>query len=153
MKIRIISVGKIKKSYLSEAIGDYLQRLRKYCTIEEIVLKDIDDKKYSINEVIAKESANILKHLNDKHINVVLDISGNSYDSIAFSRQLEKWFQASSTITLIIGGSHGVSDEIVKKCQRLSFSQMTFPHQLIKLFCLEQIYRSFKIKNNEEYHK
>ena len=144
--IKIVCVGKIKEKYLIELINDYLNRINKYHKINIIELKDND---------IKSESNEILNTLNTKDYNILLDIKGEEYNSIEFSKLIDNIFtNINSNITFIIGGSNGVDDRvksIVNK--KISFSNMTFPHGLFRGILLEQIYRSFKIINNESYHK
>ena len=150
--IKIICLGKIKESYINDAIKEYTKRLSKYTEIKIIELDDvgIDDKKV----VLKKEEEKILKVLNDKEYIITLEIEGNEISSLDFARKINDIFIQSSNITFIIGGSYGLSDEIKKKSNyKLSFSKMTFPHQLFRVILLEQLYRAFKINNNEEYHK
>ena len=150
--IKIICLGKIKESYLIEAIKEYEKRISKYTQLQIIELEDcgIDDKKV----ILKKEEEKILKVLNPKDYIITLEIEGKELSSIEFSKKLEDTFITDSNITFVIGGSYGLSDEIKKLSNyKLSFSKMTFPHQLFRVILLEQIYRSFKIINNEEYHK
>ncbi len=144
--IKILCVGKIKEKYLNEFINDYKTRITKYSKIEIIELKDSD---------IKKESQEILKNINEKDFNIIMDIKGKKIDSVEFSNLMDKTFSDGySTLTFIIGASNGVSEEVKNRCNlRLSFSDMTFPHGIFRCILLEQIYRSFKILNNESYHK
>ena len=150
--IRIICIGKIKEEFFKEAILEYKKRLSKYTLVEIIELEDekIDDSKIAIS----REAEKIKKVLKDKEYIITLEIEGNQLSSVEFSKKLEKTFIENSNITFIIGGSHGLSEEIKSKSNfKLSFSKMTFPHQMFRVILLEQIYRSFKISNNERYHK
>ena len=144
--IKIVCVGKIKESYLNDLINDYVTRISKYHKIQIIELKDT-----GLNE----ESSDILNHLNNKEYNVLLDINGEIYDSVGLSKFIDSTFTNISTnITFIIGGSNGVDDRVKSFVnKRISFSKLTFPHGLFRGILLEQIYRSFKIINNESYHK
>ena len=144
--IKIICVGKIKEKYLNDFIDDYKIRISAYHKIEIIELKDSD---------IETESKEILNKINDKDFNIIMDIKGKKYDSIEFSKLIDNTFSNSyGTITFIIGASNGVNEEVKNKCNlRLSFSDMTFPHGVFRGILLEQIYRAFKILNNESYHK
>lgn len=144
--IKIICTGKIKEKYLNDLINDYKTRINKYHKIEIIELKDSD---------INHESEEILKVFNDKDYNICMDIKGNKVSSIELSKLITNIFNNSyGTITFIIGGSEGISDNIKKLCNyKLSFSDLTFPHGLFRGILLEQIYRAFKIINNESYHK
>ena len=143
--IKIICVGKIKEQYLKDAILEYKKRISKYHKLEIIELPD--------NSIEEEENA-ILKVINDKDYVITLEIQGQMIDSIEFSNRIEKIFIEHSNITFIIGGSDGLSDKIKAISNfKLSFSKMTFPHQLFRVILLEQIYRAFKIMKNETYHK
>jgi 23S rRNA (pseudouridine1915-N3)-methyltransferase len=147
--IKIICVGKIKEPYLKEGIKEYLKRLSKYTKVEIIELEDINTQ-----NALAEEKNKIMKILNPKDYNIALTIDGEALSSVELSNKISKTLLEKSTITFIIGSSTGLDKEIIDRCDyRLSFSKLTFPHQLFRLILLEQIYRSFKIINNEEYHK
>ena len=149
--IKIICIGKIKEQYLKDAINEYLKRISKYTKLEIIELPDYN---YDIKKTIEIECDNILKNIKETDYNILLDIEGNSYNSIEFAKNLDKIRNINSNINFIIGGSNGVNDNIKTIVnERISFSKLTFPHQLFRVILLEQIYRSFKILNNEEYHK
>lgn len=149
--IRIICVGKIKEKFYKEAILEYKKRLGKYTKIEIIEINDFD---LDIKSTIRKEGELILKSMRDSDYNIVMDINGKEYDSVSLSKKIDEVFLSKSAITFIIGGSYGIDDLVKDKCDlKLSFSKLTFPHQLFRVILLEQIYRSFKILNNEEYHK
>lgn len=159
MKIAIISVGKLKENYLVDGIKEYVKRLTKYTQMEEIVLQDepIKDKtSEALNlQIKEKEGQRIIEALNPKSYVIVLDLKGRMLSSEELaSKMLDIQTYNSSHITFIIGGSLGLSDAVINKANfRLCFSKMTFPHQLMKLILVEQIYRAFKINNNETYHK
>ena len=143
--IKIMCVGKVKEKYLRDMIDDYTKRISKYHKIEIIELADSN---------INKEKEELLKVINTKDYNIVMDIDGNNLSSREFAEKIDKTFLINSNITFIIGGSDGVSPEIKELANyRLSFSRLTFPHQLFRGILLEQIYRAFKILNNESYHK
>ncbi len=144
--IKILCVGKIKEKYLTDLINDYKMRITKYSKIEIIEIKDSN---------INSESEELLKHIDERDYNIMLDIQGKKIDSVNLSKLIDQTFtNGYSTITFIIGGSNGVTEEVKNKCNyKLSFSDMTFPHGLFRGILLEQIYRSFKILNNESYHK
>ena len=150
--IKIICIGSIKEKYLKEAIEEYSKRLSKYTKLEIIELKD-----YSINEIekcLKLEEEEILKHIKEKDYVITLEIEGEELSSIELSNKIDNILQTNSNIDFIIGGSYGLSDNIKRLSNyKLSFSKMTFPHQLFRIILLEQIYRSFKILNNETYHK
>ena len=144
--IKIICAGKIKENYLKELIADYTKRINKFHKLEIIEIKDNDD--------IKKETYELLKVINSKDYNIALCIDGKSSNSIEFSKHIDELFNYNSTIAFIIGGSNGLEAEIINICnETLSFSKFTFPHGLFRGILLEQIYRSFKIINNETYHK
>ena len=150
--IKIITVGSIKEKYLKDAIEEYSKRLTKYTNLEIIEVKDeglVEPKK-----AIILEEEKILKNINEKDYIITLEIEGKELSSTEFAEKLDKIQLESSNITFIIGGSYGLSDNIKNKSKwHLSFSKMTFPHQLFRVLLLEQIYRAFKINNNESYHK
>ena len=149
--IKIICIGKIKEKFYQEAISEYKKRISKYTNIEIIELPDYN---FDIKKTINTEYNGIMKVLNKSDYNILLDISGKELDSLSFAKKINDTLNTNSNITFIIGGSFGVADELREVVDyRLSFSLMTFPHQLFRIILLEQIYRAFKINNNEEYHK
>lgn len=158
ISINIICVGKIKEKFFKGAILEYSKRLSKYCKLDILELPDekIPDKSNpSIeNSIKEKECNNIINHLkNDSYI-IALDLKGKELSSENFSKKLENISMQNSKITFIIGGSLGLTQNLLNMCnEKICFSQMTFPHQLIRIFLIEQIYRAFKISNNETYHK
>lgn len=150
--IKIICVGKIKESFYKSAIDEYKKRLSKYTKLEII---EVDDDSNS-NELIsmAKEKDQILKKINTKDYIVTLEIYGEKLNSVSLAKKIEHILIQNPNITFIIGGSNGLHPEIKSLSNfKLSFSDLTFPHQLFRVILLEQIYRSFKIINNESYHK
>ncbi len=150
--IKIVCVGKIKESYIMDAIKEYKKRISRYHQIDIIELEDIGLEDKIV--VLKKEQDKILKVLNSKDYIITLEVEGKEETSIEFANHLNNLFIQNSNITFIIGGSYGLSEEIKKLSNyKLSFSKMTFPHQLFRIILLEQIYRAFKIINNEEYHK
>ncbi|MBO5120420.1 MAG: 23S rRNA (pseudouridine(1915)-N(3))-methyltransferase RlmH [Bacilli bacterium] len=150
--IKIITVGSIKEKYLKDAIDEYLKRLKKYTNIEIIELKDeglVEEQK-----AIQLEGEKILKNISPKDYLITLEIEGKEYSSEEFAAKINQIQIENSNIVFVIGGSYGLSKEIKEKSKmHLSFSKMTFPHQLFRVFLLEQIYRAYKILNNESYHK
>ena len=144
--IKILCVGKIKEEYLKNLIKDYQNRINKYLKIEIIELKD--------NSNYLKEVTDLSKAINSTDYNVALDINGKMLNSEEFAQFIDKTLIINSNITFIIGGSLGLNEEILAKCDKvISFSALTFPHGLFRGILLEQIYRAFKIINNETYHK
>lgn len=149
--IKVICIGKIKENYLKEAIIEYKKRISKYTNIEII---ELDDYNYDVKKTLLTEYNNIIKIMNNSDYNILLDINGEELDSVSFAKKINDTLSINSNITFIVGGSYGVFDELRNKVNfRLSFSKMTFPHQLFRVLLLEQIYRAYKIINNEEYHK
>ena len=150
--IKIITVGSLKEKYLKDAQKEYIKRLKKYTNIEIIELKDEsfnDDKK--TKEV---EGNKILKNIKDKDYVITLEIEGQELDSVELANKIDNIYLTHSDIAFIIGGSLGLSEKVKEKSNyKLSFSKLTFPHQLFRVILLEQIYRSYKINNNESYHK
>ncbi len=150
--IKIICVGKIKEKYLVDAIEEYKKRLSKYAKLEIIEVNDIDNS--NIDIVLSKEKELIEKHIDSKDYVITLEIEGNMLSSVEFADKIDNIFNTNSTISFIIGGSYGIHQDIKKRSNyKLSFSKLTFPHQLFRVNLLEQIYRAFKINNNETYHK
>ena len=150
--IKIITVGSIKEKYLKDAIDEYTKRISKYTNIEIIEVKD--EGLVEPTKSIQLEEEKILKHINDRDYIITLEIEGKELSSTELAEKLDKIQLEASTITFIIGGSYGLSQNIKDKARlHLSFSKMTFPHQLFRVLLLEQIYRAFKINNNESYHK
>ena len=159
LHINIICVGKLKESYFKDAITEYSKRLSKYCNL---TITELNDEKIPSNPnesdnliVKNKEGKNIINHLKKDSYIIALDPNGKQMQSEEFADKIEKIStNYNSTITFIIGGSLGISSEVLQVCnEKISFSKMTFPHQLFRVLLLEQIYRGFKIINNENYHK
>ena len=143
--IKLICVGKIKEQYLKVLINDYLKRINKYHKLDIIELKDS-------NKI--DESKEILKYVNSKDYIITMDINGNKLSSVELSKKIDNLLMNYSNITFIIGGSYGLHDDVKSVSNySLSFSDLTFPHGLFRGLLLEQVYRSFKILNNESYHK
>lgn len=143
--IRIICVGKIKEQYLKELIDDYYKRVNKYHNVEIIELKDSN---------IKEEGQLIMKNIKERDFVVTLEIDGNNLSSIELSYNINQWMIDNSNIDFIIGGSNGIDDIVKNRSNyQLSFGKNTFPHGLFRGVLIEQLYRSFKILNNESYHK
>ena len=143
--IKIICVGKLKEAYLKELVNDYLKRVNKYHKVEIIEL---------IDSTIEREAELIEKHINTKDYIITLEIEGNNLTSVELSKKIDNALMNYGNITFIIGGSNGISEKIKGKSNyKLSFGSLTFPHGLFRGILIEQIYRSFKILNNESYHK
>jgi 23S rRNA (pseudouridine1915-N3)-methyltransferase len=158
LSINIICVGKIKEKYLKDAIEEYSKRLSRYCklSITELPDEKIPDKLNSSlsEEIKFKECANIEKHIKNDSYVIALDLKGKQYTSEEFSAKIEDLSMQTSNITFIIGGSLGLNESLLQNCNsKICFSKMTFPHQLIRVFLLEQIFRAFKISNGETYHR
>jgi len=150
--IKIITVGSIKEKFFKDAIEEYSKRLSKYTKLEIIEVKDYDLGNPMLNK--DKEKDEIKKHLSSKDFVITLEIEGNELSSVEFSKKLNNFLINNFNIIFVIGGSDGLHDEIKKVSNyKLSFSKMTFPHQLFRIILLEQIYRAYKINNNESYHK
>ena len=159
MKVTIISVGSIKEKYLKDAIDEYSKRLSKYCILEHIVVKDEGIPQNSSDklnlEIKEKEGKRIIEALNMKSYKIALNLKGEMLSSEQLAEKMAKvGLYAASHITFIIGGSLGLANSVLSLMDyHLCFSKMTFPHQLMKVILLEQIYRAYKINNNETYHK
>ena len=150
--IKIICVGKIKEQFYKDAIKEYLKRLSKYTKIEIIEVNDID--RNNKEEVKKLEGELILKNIKDKDYVMTLDIEGKKLSSPMLAQKLNELQINNSNLVFVIGGSYGISSDVSKRRNySLSFSDLTFPHQLFRVILLEQIYRCYKILNNESYHK
>ena len=150
--IKIICVGKIKEKFFKDAINEYQKRITKYTKLDIIEVSDIDNS--SIQVILEKEKDLIMKYINQKDYVITLEIDGNNLSSIELANKIDNIFNTNSNVTFIIGGSYGLHDDIKSLANfHLSFSKLTFPHQMFRVMLLEQIYRVFKINNNENYHK
>lgn len=159
LTINIVCAGKIKENYLKDAIAEYSKRLSKYCNLNIIEVQDekLPDKLSESLEVSIKEKEGkmmLAKIPKDTYV-ICLDLKGKELSSTEFSKKIEDIsLNFNSSITFIIGGSLGISKELLDLSkEKICFSKMTFPHQLIRVFLLEQIFRAFKISNNETYHR
>ncbi len=161
LNIKIICVGKLKEKSLKDLCGEYSKRINKYAKIEII---ELEDEKIPANASVAienqvkiTESNKIIEKIQKYPSSdvILLDLNGKEYTSVDFSKKIQDiQTYSSSTIIFVIGGSLGMSDELLNMYKdKICFSHMTFPHQLIRVFLLEQIFRAFKIINNETYHK
>ena len=158
MKIRIISVGKLKEPFYSAGVQEYVKRLQPYVKLE--LLEGLEEKYTAkagaeeIKRYLAKEAERVLKLISEDEIIVLLDINGQQLDSVQFAGQIQKWQQTGKArLNFVIGSAFGLSDLIKEKAAfNLSFSPLTFPHQMAVLITAEQIYRSFKIIKREPYH-
>lgn len=159
MRIHIICIGKLKERYWSEAVSEYKKRLSKYCDLEITELKEarLQGKASPAQEeaVIEEEGRSILKHIKDGSYVISLEIQGKNLSSEELAAKVERLpLEGRSHLTFIIGGSLGLSKEVSRRADfKLSFSRMTFPHQMMRVILLEQVYRAFKIIKNETYHK
>ena len=157
MKIKIIALGKIKEQSLSSLIDEYKKRIGKYTNIEIIELKESNLRSLSDKDIcnaLVEEAIEINKYIKKDDYVIPLTIEGKSLDSVTFANDLESVFSFGKDIIFIIGSSYGLSDEIKNRGNlNLSFSKMTFPHQLMRLILLEQLFRAFKIIHHETYHK
>lgn len=159
MKINIICVGKLKEKYFKDAIDEYSKRLKRFCTLSIIELPDekIPDNASDAEEkkILQTEGEKILKHImpDDYVFSLCVEGKGMSSEKLA-SKMSELMLNRKSTVDFVIGGSLGLDHSVKNRSDfRLSFSEMTFPHQLMRVILCEQIYRAFKINNNEKYHK
>lgn len=150
--IKILCVGKIKEKFFKDAISEYSKRLSKYTNLQIIEVDDINSD--NINTILDKEKDLIIKHISSKDYVITLEIEGKQLNSLEFSKKIEELQIYNSSIVFIIGGSYGLHQQIKDRANyKLSFSKLTFPHQLFRIILLEQIYRAYKIINNESYHK
>ncbi len=150
--IKILCVGKIKEQFFVKAIEEYKKRLSKYTKLEIIEVPDSSLQTPILNKLKDKEK--LLKHIKEKDFVITMCIKAKEFTSEEFATFIEKTEMINSNIVFIIGGSDGIDNEIINRSNaQISFSKLTFPHQLFRIFLLEQIYRSYKIRNNESYHK
>lgn len=148
--IKVVCVGKIKEKFLTSAVNEYLKRLSKYTKINVIQIPDVS----SVEKALKIEGEKILSKIKDDEYVIALDIDGESISSLDFAKKINNVFNNYSKLTFVIGGSYGLSSSVKKRSNYLlSFSKMTFPHQMFRMILLEQIYRAYKINNNESYHK
>ena len=158
LNINIICIGKIKENYLKDAISEYSKRLSKFCNLNIIELSDeklpskLNDS--IINEIKNKECNKIIQNIKKDSYVICLDLKGKQFSSEEFSQKLDNIaLNFNSSITFIIGGTLGLNQDVLSLSnEKICFSKMTFPHQLIRVFLLEQLFRAFKISNNETYH-
>lgn len=159
MKITLLTVGKIKEKYLRDGIAEYAKRLSRYCRLEMIEVADekTPDRASAAEEQQIKEleGTRLLRNIRDSDYVIALAIDGRMLDSVELSGKIESLgVQGKSSIVFVVGGSLGLSDEVLKRADyKLSFSKMTFPHQLMRMILLEQVYRSYRIMHGEPYHK
>ena len=158
LNIKLVVVGKLKEKFHKEEVNEYLKRLSKYAKInlievEEEKIKDNSSLKEN-EQILLKEGNNVLKQIKENEFVFLLDLHGKEISSEEFASKIDQLMSNYSTITFVIGGSLGVSEELRKRSNfKLKLSPMTFTHQMTRIIILEQIYRSFKINNNEVYHK
>lgn len=159
MKITLITVGKIKEKYFTDAIAEYTKRLTKYCQLTQVEVADekapetLSDKE--VVQIKDKEGERILAKIKDTQYVITLEINGTQLTSEGLSDKLDQLgVSGQSDLVFVIGGSLGLSDVVIKRSNfALSFSKMTFPHQLMKVVLLEQVYRAYRISKGEPYHK
>ena len=159
MKITVLTVGKIKEKFFRDAIDEYSKRLSRYCKLEILQVADEktpDGASEALEQQIKeKEGERILSNIKDGSFVIALAIEGKMPDSVELAEKIEKWgISGISQLIFVIGGSLGLSDAVLARADyKLSFSRMTFPHQLMRVILLEQIYRSYRIIQGEPYHK
>lgn len=151
LNVNVVCVGNLKEKFSQDAEKEYLKRLSKFCKLNVIELKE-QNKLSNITLIKEKEGEEIIKNLSS--YNILCDLVGENLSSEEFANRLEKLALKNSKITFVIGGSYGVSEKVKNACQmKISFSKMTFPHNLFRIMLLEQIYRAFTILNGINYHK
>ena len=159
MKITIVCVGKIKEKFYRDALAEYTKRLSRYCSLTIMEVADEKTKEQASETECAiikdREGERILKSIRDDGYVIALAIDGKNLDSVELSEKIDELgLSGKSNVYFVIGGSLGLSDAVMKRADyKLSFSRMTFPHQLMRVILLEQIYRSYRIINHEPYHK
>lgn len=158
LHIDIVCVGKLKEKYLKDAIDEYSKRLSKYCSLNIIELLDeklpTNESEKLLYDIKSKECERIASHIKRDSYVIALDLTGKQFTSEEFSKKIDNITLVNSNITIVIGGSLGMTDKFLSTVdEKICFSKMTFPHQLIRVFLLEQLFRAFKISNNETYHR
>ena len=155
LKINLVCMGDIKEQFFKQAIDEYVKRLSRFAQIKIVELKENVARTNAENNIVSalnKDALEIKKHLTN--YSICLDIAGKAISSVEFARQIEKLSLSNSELTFVIGASNGLAQEIKDFCkEKISFSKMTFPHQLMRVIFLEQLYRAFTILNNISYHK
>ena len=150
--IKVLCVGKLKEDYLQAAVCEYEKRISKYAKLKIIEVSDFHYE--DIHKTKEKEGEELLKHIEEKDYVITLDIAGKQLDSLSFAANLDKLEMQHANLCFVIGGSYGLASSLTQRAQMtLSFSKMTFPHQLFRVLFLEQLYRAYKINHNEKYHK
>lgn len=155
MKIKIIAIGKTNKKFLIDGEHEYLKRIKKYVSVEKIEIPDLKNaKKLTTEQIRSEEGKLIIPKLEPNGLIVLLDEKGKEFSSVKFSKWLQNHMNRGyKHITFVIGGAYGFSDEVYQKAdEKIALSQMTFSHQMVRMFFMEQIYRAFSILNNEPYH-
>lgn len=157
-QITVISVGTLKETYLKDAVVEYKKRLTQYAKVEEINIKEEtiknEDDQAEIKRVLDAEAAKILAQAPKDSYKIALCVEGREYDSTSLAKLIGDAIDTKGRITLIIGSSHGLSELVKRECDtRLSFSKLTFPHQLMRVILMEALYRSFTILSGKRYHK
>ena len=159
MRIRVLSVGKVKEKYLRDAIAEYEKRLGRYCKLELVEVPDerTPDRASEAEELLIKETEGqrLLRCIRDSDYVIALAIEGQMPDSVELAKKIDRLgVQGQSNLCFVIGGSLGLSRDVLERAdERMSFSRLTFPHQLMRVILLEQVYRSFRIIHGEPYHK
>lgn len=154
MKMTVLAAGRIKEKWLMCGIEEYRKRLSRYCEVKIIEIQDLPDS-LPLETVLDQEGKRLLEKIRERSFVILLDLDGKKYDSVAFSKMMEKSFEeGGAEIFFVVGGSCGVSSELRKRANlRVSLSEMTFTHQMTRLLLLEQCYRGFRIIRGEPYHK
>lgn len=159
MRITVLCVGKMKEKYLADAVSEYAKRLSRYCQLEIIEVADEktpDGASETVNrKILEKEGQRLLGRISDGAYVIALAIEGKQPDSLEFAEKLERLGTGgTSHIVFVIGGSLGLAEAVMKRAdERMSFSRLTFPHQLMRVILLEQVYRAYRIMNHAPYHK
>ena len=158
VNVKLITVGNLKESYLREAAAEYVKRLGGFCKFEEVQLKEErvsdDPSENEIRSVLDREAQKILAEIPQRSLKVAMCVEGRQYSSEELSLLIDRAAEERGEICLVIGSSHGLSESVKSACDlRLSFSKLTFPHQLMKIILLEAIYRAFNISKGTKYHK
>ncbi len=155
MRITVISVGRLKERFWREAADEYLKRLSRYADVREVEVADRDPSRIGVERTLVEEAADVLRAIPEGAHVVALDLGGKAVSSEQFAEKIERLAtEGRSRVAFIIGGSHGLAPEVIARSdERLSLGPMTLPHNLARIVLLEQVYRSYKIRRGEPYHK
>lgn len=152
--IKIVAIGRIKEKYMNQGIDEYLKRLKPIVDVSVVSLNNAPNKETDIVGIVASESKRILEKIDEKDFVILLDLKGKNLSSVALAEKIESVIDTSKDLVFVIGGSHGIDENVRKRADFVwKLSDLTFPHQFVRMMLVEQIYRSFMIIRRHPYHK